>query len=64
MSVREQKGIFGFVVLFMFLGFLWAVVSCPPPQEGELPAVFAIGVAQTLIPAFVFLWATRKLSKT
>ena len=63
MTAREQKSIFTFAVLFMFSGFLWSIVSCPPPLAHELPLVFAIGVAQTLLPAFALLSMARIASK-
>ena len=63
MTVREQKGIFTFVVLFMFGAYLTAVVSCPPPLDYELPLVFTLGVGTVLMPAFAFLQAARWLSK-
>ena len=62
MTIREQKGIFGFVVLFMFGGYLSAVITCPPPTDNELPLVFLLGVATTLFPAFAFLESARWLS--
>jgi len=62
MTVREQKAIFGFVVLFMFGGYLSAVITCPPPIDRELPIVFLLGVATTLMPAFAFLEAARWLT--
>ena len=63
MSIRNQKAIFGFVVAWMLGGNLWAAVSCPVPAQGDLPLVFALGVASTLLPAFGFLYAARKLSE-
>jgi hypothetical protein len=63
MTVRQEKFLFTAVALWMFGGFLWAIVTCPPPLEGELPLVFGIGVAQTLGTAFLFLGGARLLSK-
>jgi hypothetical protein len=63
MTVRQEKFLFAAVALWMFGGFLWAIVSCPPPLESELPLVFGIGVAQTLGTAFLFLGGARVLSK-
>ena len=61
MSVREQKGIFTFFVLWFFATFVLSVLFCPPPLDNELPIVFAVGVAETLLPGLLFLWLARKL---
>jgi len=63
MTAREEKMIFTGTILFMFGGFLSAVVSCPPPLDRELPLVFAIGVAETLLPAFALLSMARVASR-
>jgi hypothetical protein len=64
MTIREQRLIFTLPILWMFAGFLWATVACPPPRADETHLVFAFGVASTLIPAFAFygfaLWASRR----
>lgn len=63
MTVREQKGIFTFAVLWMFSAFISAVLYCPPPLDNERPLVFAFGVAEVLIPALALLALARKLSE-
>ena len=62
MTVREQKGVFTFAVIWMFGAVLWATVSCPPPRADELWALFALSVTTTLVPAFALLGLARKLS--
>jgi len=63
MTAKEQKAIFTFAVLFMFGGFMSAVLFCPPPLDGERPLIFALGVAEVLIPSFALLALARKLSE-
>ena len=63
MSTQEQKAVFTFPVVVMFTAYLSSVVGCPAPRADELPLIFAIGVAQTLIPAIAFLFVARKLTE-
>ncbi len=63
MSAKDQKTVFTFAVVFMFGAFLSSVRYCPPPLDWERHLVFLLGVAETLIPAFLFLFAARRLSE-
>lgn len=63
LTIREQKFLFTFPVVWMFAFFMAAVVSCPPPLDSELPLVFAIGIGETLVPAFALLMLARWLSR-
>jgi len=63
MTLAAQKSIFTFAVLFMFGAFLSAVVSCPPPLDGERPIIFALGVFNTLAPALALLGLLRVASR-
>jgi hypothetical protein len=60
-TVKEQKMIFAGAALVMFTGYLWAVVSCPPPRPDEAWLLFTMGVAETLLPAFFLLGIARRL---
>ena len=63
MTLREQKFLFTFPIVFMFCGYLASIGSCPPWQDGEGWAVFLVEVVACLAPAFVFLGAARRLSR-
>ena len=63
MTVREQKILFAFMVLWMLAGVVYATVTCPAPAAGEMPLVFLYGVTASLVPAFAVLFAARKLSE-
>ena len=63
MGVKEQKILFTVPVVWMFLGFIGSVLTCPPWQEGEGWQVFTLEVFACLLPAFVLLFAARKLSE-
>ena len=63
MSIREQKILFTFPIVFMFAGYIASILTCPPWQEGEAFMVFAMEVAACLIPAFAFLFVARRLSE-
>lgn len=63
MTNREQKFIFTFPILFMFAGYIASILSCPPWQDGDGWKVFTLEVFACLVPAFLFLYAARKLSE-
>lgn len=63
MTVREQKFLFTFPILFMFAGYIASILTCPPWGDGEGWIVFAVEVAACLGPAFLFLFLARKLSE-
>ena len=62
MTVRQQKFLFTFSVLWMFGGIVLATIVCPAPTSSELPLVFGFSVASTLLPAFGLLALVRKLA--
>ena len=62
MTIREQKFLFTFPILFMFAGYIASILTCPPWGDGEGWTVFAVEVVACLAPAFGFLWAARKLT--
>lgn len=63
MTIREQKFLFTFPIVFMFAGYIASIITCPPWQDGEGILVFGMEVAACLIPAFAFLFIARKLSE-
>jgi hypothetical protein len=63
MSIREQKFLFTFPIIFMFVGYLASIATCPPWQDGDGWKVFAVEVVACLAPAFVFLGVARRLSR-
>lgn len=63
MTIREQKLIFTLTVAYMFAGYIVGIISCPPWQEGEGFTVFLFEVMCCLVPAFILLAISRKLSR-